>query len=285
MIQIFISGILWGTIGVFVKTLSSLGADGTLISFLRMFFALLITLTFAVKRHGRKIIITDKPTIFFCFMLGLVCNGVYNLLYSYSISANGMGVACILMYTAPVFTAAASALIFHEKFKALKVFALAMNIIGCVLTVTGGNFSAEAINISGLLAGLGTGLCYGLVAVIARLAGAKADGLIMSVYSYFAAVIFLVLFMRPDISVMINTPEIAGVGFLYGLIPTTLAYLVYYNGLRVIRDTSKVPVIASVEPVAAVMIGMTFYGEKIGTANLIGVAVVLISIIIMAKAK
>ncbi|MBQ9574033.1 MAG: EamA family transporter, partial [Synergistaceae bacterium] len=92
-------------------------------------------------------------------------------------------------------------------------------------------------------------------------------------------------FMKPDISSALNSPGILVVGFLYGLIPTSLAYLVYYNALKMIDDTSKVPVIASIEPVAAVMIGMTFYGEKIGIVNLIGIAVVLISIIIMAKSK
>ncbi|MBQ9390353.1 MAG: EamA family transporter [Synergistaceae bacterium] len=285
MIQLFTAGILWGTIGIFVKTLSSMGADGSTISFLRMFSALAVTSVLAFCKHGRKIILHDKYTIAVCLLLGLVSNGIFNILYSYSISTNGMGVASVLMYTAPVFTAIASALMFGEKFSAVKISALAMNILGCVLTVTGGNFSGSAVNFWGLLAGLGTGFCYGMAAVIGRLAGEKTDALITSVYSYLAASVFLIVFMKPDISSALNSPGILGVGFLYGLIPTSLAYLVYYNALKMIDDTSKVPVIASIEPVAAVMIGMTFYGEKIGIVNLIGIAVVLISIIIMAKSK
>ena len=74
-------------------------------------------------------------------------------------------------------------------------------------------------------------------------------------------------------------------GFLYGLIPTALAYIVYYNALKIIKDTGKVPVIASIEPVTAVLIGMTVYGEELGTANFAGVIVVLGSILIMARAK
>ncbi|MBR1657550.1 MAG: EamA family transporter [Synergistaceae bacterium] len=285
MFQLLLAGVLWGTIGIFVKTLTSLGADGALISFLRMFSALLIALAFAVMKHGRNVILHDKRTIFFCFLLGLVSNGIFNIFYSYSISANGMGIACVLMYTAPVFTAAASALIFHEKFSALKISALALNIIGCVLTVTGGNLSAESLNVTGLLAGLGTGFCYGMAAVIGRLAGEKTDSLIVCTYSYFSASIFLMVFMRPDISVAFGAPEIFGVGFLYGLIPTALAYIVYYNSLKIIKDTGKVPVIASIEPVTAVLIGMTVYGEELGTANFAGVIVVLGSILIMARAK
>ena len=118
-----------------------------------------------------------------------------------------------------------------------------------------------------------------------RLAGERADSITVSVYSYFFAFIFLVIFMKPDVNFAFSDARIMGLGFLYGLIPTALAYLVYYNALKVIHDTSKVPVIASVEPVTAVLIGTMIYNESIGAANLIGVAVVLISIIIMAKEK
>lgn len=285
MIQIFMAGLLWGTIGIFVKGLSSLGADGALISFMRMGSALIIALAIGIFMHGRKIIIHDKKTVLYCFLLGILCNGMFNISYTASIRLNGMGIACVLMYTAPVFTALGSWLIFRERFTPSKILALAVNIAGCVLTVTGGDFSGSNVSLMGILAGLGSGFGYGMAAVIGRLAGEKADSIIVSVYSYFAAALFLLIFMRPDISMAVNTPGIMGLGFLYGLIPTALAYVVYYNGLKKVNDTSKVPVVASVEPVAAVLIGSLIYNEAIGAVNLIGVAVVLISIIIMAKAK
>ena len=285
MIQLFAAGILWGFIGIFVKGLASLGADGALTSFLRMFSAFVIMLVFALFKHGRKIIIHDWKTVLFCALLGIICNGLFNIFYTSSIKINGMGIACVLMYTAPIFTAAASRLIFHERFTALKIFALALNITGCILTVTGGDFSGSNISLTGILAGLGSGFGYGMAAVFGRLAGERADSITVSVYSYFFAFIFLVIFMKPDVNFAFSDARIMGLGFLYGLIPTALAYLVYYNALKVIHDTSKVPVIASVEPVTAVLIGTMIYNESIGAANLIGVAVVLISIIIMAKEK
>ena len=285
MLPIFLSGLLWGTIGIFVKGLASLGAGGALIGFLRMFWAFVIILVVSFFKHGRNVILRDKTALLWCVLLGLLCNGLFNVFYTASIRINGMGIACVLMYTAPVFTAIASGIIFREKFSALKIFALCVNIIGCVLTVTGGNFSGANLNLIGLLAGLGSGFGYGMAAVIGRLAGERTDALTVSVYSYLAAWIFLAVFMRPDISLALENHKIMGLGFLYGLIPTALAYVVYYNGLKVIHDTSKVPVIASVEPVTAVLIGMIMYNEEIGTANFIGVAVVMISIIIMSKAK
>lgn len=286
MTGIFIAGILWGIIGIFVKELNALGADASLIGFMRMFFAFLIMLIISLIKHGRNIILKDRKTILLCALLGIVCNGLFNIFYTNSIRLNGMGIACVLMYTAPVFTAIGSRLIFHEKFSGIKIFALIMNILGCILTATGINiFHNENISLIGILAGLGSGFGYGMAAVIGKIAGEKTDALIMSVYSFFFAALFLFIFTMPDLTPAFKDLRIMGTGFLYGLIPTSFAYLVYYNGLKNIKDTSRVPVIASIEPVTAVIMGMLLYNEQIDAANFTGVAVVLVSIIIMMKAK
>ena len=282
MLLVFAAGILWGTIGLFVNELNALGASGSLISFMRMAFALVIMTAAALAKHGKGIILRDKKALFFCALIGIISNGLFNIFYTTSIRLNGMGIASVLLYTAPVFTAIASRLIFREKFSRLKVFALGLNIAGCILTVTGGDFSGGNVNVLGVLAGLGSGFGYGMAAVFGKLAGERTDALLVSVYSYMFAAIFLFVFMRPE---FVGGARVAGLGFMYALIPTALAYLVYYIALRKIRDTSRVPVIASIEPVTAIIIGTVFYGEKIGAANFIGVAVVLISIIIMIKSE
>ena len=282
MLYIFTAGILWGTIGLFVNELNALGATRAQICVIRMASAFVIMALAALFRHGRNAILTDKKALLFCALLGLVSHGLFNIFYTTSITLNGMGTACVLMYTAPVFTATASRLIFHEKFSGLKVFALGLNIAGCVLTVTGGDFSAGSINVAGLLAGLGSGFGYGMAAVFGRLAGERTSPLIMSAYSYLFAAVFLFAFMRPDLAAGV---KIWGVGMLYALIPTALAYALYYAGLCRISDTSRVPVIASVEPVTAIIIGVCLYGEQIGSANLAGVITVLVSILIMMKSE
>ena len=83
---------------------------------------------------------------------------------------------------------------------------------------------------------------------------------------------------------MLNVKFIC-VGLLYGFIPTSLAYLVYYSGIKKINpdNMSKVPVIASIEPVTAVIIGNIFYAEKIGLVNLLGIILVMLGIILAIK--
>ena len=274
---------LWGGIGLFVNELTASGAPQDIICTIRMISAFVIMSGFALAKHGKKAVLTDKKALFFCALLGIISNGLFNIFYTSSIQINGMGIACVLMYTAPVFTAISSRIIFHEKFSALKIFALMLNIAGCILTVTGGNLSLSALNLTGLLMGLGSGFGYGMAAVFGRLAGSRTDAVITSMYSYFFASIFLCVFLRPDFVPVIGNTKILGWGFLYGLIPTSLAYILYYTGIKNIPDTSRVPVIASIEPVTAVLLGMVLYGEKLSFGNLAGVIVVLVSIALTVK--
>ncbi len=284
MLLIFIAGLLWGTIGIFVNELNSLGASSALTCFLRMLFAFLIMFTFAFIKHGKNFFRIDKKTLLLCAGLGLISQGFFNICYTASIKLNGMGAACVLMYSAPVFTAIASGIFFHEKISRLKIFSLALNILGCILTVTGGNIFNNSFSLTGILAGIGTGFCYGMAAIFGKAAGEKTDSLIMSAYSYFFAALFLFIFNRPELNSSFNI-KILSTAFLFGLIPTSFAYMIYYDGIKKIKDTSRVPVIASIEPIAAVIIGMLLYNEQAGAVNFIGVAVVIFSIFMMIEAE
>ena len=75
--------------------------------------------------------------------------------------------------------------------------------------------------------------------------------------------------------------EILVWGFLYALIPTAIAYGLYYQGLQSIAESSKVPVISSVEAVVATIIGVLLYQERLSVFGLVGIALVLSSIVVM----
>ena len=57
----------------------------------------------------------------------------------------------------------------------------------------------------------------------------------------------------------------------------------HYKGLQKIRESSKVPVIASVETVVAALVGILLYHERLGVISSVGVLLVLFSILLMNK--
>ena len=199
MILIFIAGPLWGTIGIFVKQLSAMGLSPLQISLLRMFFGTLLLAVPAVLKYGPHIIVLKPKGLIWCALLGVISYGIFNLCYTRSIQINGMGTASVLMYTAPVFTALASRIIFHEKLTTRKICALILNIAGCILTVTGGELSPAAVNMTGIIFGISSGFCYGMSAVLGRLACEYSDSIRVTLNSYAYALIFMLVFADKNI--------------------------------------------------------------------------------------
>ena len=283
MLLIFLSGVLWGTIGIFEKTFAAFGAEGSISIFLRMSFAFLITFGFSLVRSREKFFHVSRRVFLACVLLGIISNGVFNIFYSNSIRLNGMAIAAVLMYTAPVFTSIASKILFGEKFSRVKILALAINILGCILTVTGGNILNPEVSLIGICCGIGSGFCYGMAPIFAKLSGDDSDPLIVSAYSFMFAAIFLAVFVPPGFGIF--EAKFLGLGFLYGLIPTALTYVLYYAGIGKLSssDMSKVPVVASIEPVTAVLIGSVIYSEQIGFVNLVGMILVISGIILSMR--
>lgn len=278
---VFTGGILWGTIGLFIQFMKYYNSSSALTSFLRMAFAFIILAVITIAKYGFYSLKIDKKQLFFCAILGLVCHGIYNVFYSIAVTLTGVTISAVLLNVAPAFTAMMSGTLFHEKITRGKVTSLVINVFGCILAATGGKIDAAILSITGILCGLGAGFCYSMTAIIGRFAGEKSNAFVISTYSYMFAAIFLFIFTKPlETPAAVNT-YILTIGFFYALIPTTIAYLFYYKGLQLITESTRVPIIASVETVIAGIIGMTVFHEKMNTMNLLGILLVMASIGLM----
>jgi len=281
--EVFIGGAIWGTIGIFVTKMSQYGADAITISLIRMVFSFAILAVITAVKYGFGAFKVNGVTLLWCAVLGIVCHGVYNVFYSIAIVKTGVTISAVLLNVAPVFTAIVSMIFYSEKITRLKALALTINVIGCVLAVTGGNISLEGLSIVGIFFGVLAGLCYGLTAIFGRAAGDRTNPFVMSTYSYLFAAVFLAIAAKPmGASMTMNAPVLIW-GFLYALIPTAIAYLIYYAGVQKVKESSRVPVYASVETVVAAVLGIAVNHEVLGAVNIIGIAVVLLSIAMMNK--
>lgn len=281
IIQVFTGGAIWGTIGIFVTKMSECGADSVTISFWRMTFSFAILALFTAVKYGIKAFKTDLKTFGTCAALGLVCHGIYNIFYSVAIVRTGVTISAVLLNVAPVFTAITACILFSERMTKFKAFAIVLNILGCILAVTGGRITVRGISVTGIIFGAAAGFCYSLTAIIGRIAGSRTNPFVMSTYSYMFAALFLFVSAKPAGAHLSFSAPIAVWGFLYALIPTAIAYLIYYSGVQKIKESSKVPVYASIETVVAAILGVLINHEQIGVCNFAGIAVVIASILMM----
>lgn len=280
IVEILIGSVLWGTIGLFVLWMNGLGASSALISFLRMAFAFIILLFMTLLLGGVRALFISRRALFFSALLGLICQGLYNVFYNRAIVEIGMTMSAVFLNTAPVCTLTAAHFLLKESLTIRKWNALLLCIAGCVLTVTDGHLSLSGFSPYGIVCGILSGMTYGMTSIFGRMAGEKTNVWAMSTYSYFFASLFL-LACDPDVLSEAGNISIAFAGFLYALIPTALAYVIYYKGVQKIRENSKVPVIASAETITASLLGALLFQETLQPLQYMGMGLIFLSILLM----
>ncbi len=281
-VMIFVAGALWGTIGLFVKLLNNIGVSSSLIAFMRLFMGFWILVPVMLCTGGVKMFKIDKNGLIQCLVLGIFAQAFFNYSYNMSIGSVGVATASILLYAAPVFVCLMSKVIFKELIGLIKIFALALNIFGCFLMVTGGNLSYITISAAGIIFGLTAAFLYSLVTIIGKIASGKVHPFTIVFYSFLFGWLTLGIISAPWKSIA----NVAGFKFWvysfgYGLIPTVGSYLLYMAGLGKKLEISRVPVIASVETVVATLIGVVVFKENLNLINVLGIILLLSSIAIM----
>ena len=282
---ILAAGALWGTIGFFATLLANLGMKAGPVAFFRVLSStVMLALVLLIKGKGLSLFRISRRGLFSCMLIGVVSQAFYNVCYMNTIEQNGMATAAVFLYTSPVYVALLSRLLFREPLTGNKILAIVMNIVGCVLTVTGGVFSEMRISPFGLVMGLLAGFTYALLPILSRTGASEENPYTAAFYGQLFGALMLFFLIHPFQNPGTEfTWQILLVLIGFGLIPSALAYIVYYGGMSRITETSKVPVIASVETVVAAVIGLVAFGQTLGAVKILGIALVLCSIAVMNR--
>lgn len=279
-IYVFVAGCLWGTMGLFINLLGNYGVSGGAVVFLRMSTAALWIVPFMLLTGGTKLFRIDGKGLLLCAILGVICQAMFNYAYTEAIGRIGVATAAVLLYTSPVFVSIMSRIFFQEAIGMRKVAGLFVNVIGCALTVTGGNFAGVTVG-DGVLIGIAAGFLYSLMTIFGTIAK-DYDTTTVTFYSFLFAAIAMGITANPwgEIASAVS-PAFFVTAFAYGLVTAVLAYFIYMKGLSMNLETSKVPVIASVETIVAAVIGFAVFREDLSLWKLAGIILVLASIGIM----
>ena len=278
---VIIAASLWGSMGLFVRKLSSIGLNAIEIVFIRSFFSFLLLLIVILIKNRKLLTIRWKDV--WCFIgTGIASLLFFNLCYFKTIILTSLSIAAILLYTAPIFVTVLSVVLFKEKFTARKFLALVVALIGCVL-VTGAYKEVGNISTYGIIVGLGSGLGYGLYSIFGRYAiERKYSPITITFYTFLFASMGALLLI--DSSHLIqNIRENRGVAsymMALVLVATIIPYIIYTKGLEQL-EASKAAIIACVEPAVATAIGIIVFREHIDVFGYVGIFCVFLSILII----
>ncbi len=230
---IILSGIVWGTMGVFVTEMEKIGFSSLQISSIRVsvatiFFALTVLFT---DKEKFKINLKD---IWLIFAMSFGCVLDLSVLYFYTISNTSLSSAAILLYTAPIWVIIISAIVFKEKITGKKLIALICAFIGCILVSNGGE--KDGMNIWFFLTGLGSGIAYGMYSILGTVALKKYHPYTVTMYAFLFASVSSWFVVKPwdSLTVVLSYPNKLSVIIwmvLVGFVTAYITYMLYTVGL------------------------------------------------------
>ena len=280
-----IAGFLWGSSGVFVRTLTAYGMDNCTIIASRMMMAaiILFIVLLVTDREKLKIRVRDLWIFAGCGIVGML--GL-NIFYNQSVRLLSLSLAAILLSTAPFFALFLSAVIFRERITLRKIGCLVMAVAGCILAsgiIESG--SGTGWSLFGILAGLASAVFFALYGVFSRFATNRGYST-FTILFYSMLMISIVLIPLTDFrrltGFIAEAPAVnSGFTLLHALCAVVLPYALYSLSL-VYMENGRVAILAGGgEPVAAFVFGIIFYHEIPTALNLLGLVVTVAALTLM----
>lgn len=274
--------VIWSTTGVLIRYLANMGLPPLVLAFWRDLFvafglavglaALSPALLRPIPRQGR----------FFLFY-GLIL-AVFNTAWTFSVVLNGAAVATVLAYSSPALTTLLSWRLYGERMSPMKLFAIALSLIGCILVSGAHDPAVWALNPAGILVGLLTGLMFAFYSLMGTETARKGLNTWSALlYAFGAASIFLLfinLFTAPASNLLWLGDTWSGWGWLFLLAvgPTIGGFGLYSYSLSFL-PAGVANLIASMEPALTAAIAFVFLGEIMTPVQWLGSALILVSVL------
>lgn len=284
-IMIILAGMLWGSMGIFVRNLNAAGLHSMEIVSLRSVVTAVVMGIFLLCYRKEMFRIRIKDI--WCFVgTGVFSIVFFNFCYFKTMTLASLSVAAVLLYTAPSFVMVMSFFLFGEKFTKTKVVALLLALAGCVL-VTGILSDTQSLTMAGIMTGLGAGLGYALYSIFCRYALERGyHTFTILFYTFLLAAIGGIPLTDWKQVADVALFDLSGVGFaiVFALVSTVLPYLLYTAGLQFVEN-GRASILASIEPVVATVFGVLLFHEKMTLMGLAGMILVLVSIVICNRKR
>lgn len=278
-VMVFLAGICWGVISVFIKGLTSFDYDSFDIMCFRSWASVVLMFIFFLMRD-RSLLKIKLRDIWMFIGTGIFSLTFFSYCYFTSIVKSGAAVAVVLLYTSPIFVMLMSAVVFKEKITLKKIVALILTFIGCVL-VAGLIGTGSRLSMGALLLGLGAGFGYALYSIFAGFAVKKYSSLTVTFYTFLFSGITLPIFRNPV--ALIGSISLQVIPWIVGtsIICTVLPYLCYTWGLGKM-EAGKAAVLVTVEPLVGAIIGILIYHEDANLFKLLGIVLIFSAVILLS---
>lgn len=272
-----ITAVMWGIMGIFVRSLSQYQFTNLEISFFRCalaggayFLFLLFTKPSALK--------IDLKGLVICLIYGAVAYSISFVSYSVSVSRIPVGVATVLMFMSPIWVAILGRFMFGEKLEKTKMITIFICLIGAVLVsnlIGGGNVKLDGI---GILAGVVNGIGVALQILLPKYFAKDYERDTLLVYGFLGAAV--VLMFGIDFSSVAGHMSGTPVGTLIwnlfgiGILCTMVANVSCVKSTQYVEATTT-SILSALEVVVGTLVGFLIFNEHMTLLQLLGAVIIV----------
>lgn len=280
-----LAGIMFGSSGIFVRTLTQNGIDPTTLLFLRFSIAI-IPILLAIFLTDRELFKIDKSDIPL-FIACAICIIGLNLCYNESMNTIPLSLAAVLLSLAPIYVIIIAYIAFGEKITSKKVICMLLAIFGCVLMTGVLENSMMNFSLFGIACGIGAGLFWAFY-LIASKKSIKNGKHIFTILLYSIIIISIALIPFTDfgqINAFVSINPLLTIVFLiiHSTFSFALPYVFSTLSLNFIDSGTSSIFMSASEPFAALLFGLLIYGEIPTLVMLCGFILTLVSMTILSR--
>ena len=211
------------------------------------------------------------------FLFGAACLGGLFSVYQGTVREGGAALAAILLYTAPIWVAVASRLIFKEALSRGKLLAIGISLAGVACISFSGSGDLGTVTPLAVMLGLGSGLLYSVHFIFTKRYLERYSPFALYGFSMVAAAMACFPFVSLDLDRVFSAwaPLL-----IVSVLCSYCAFWVYCEGLRRV-DPTKAVVLATIEPMLATFVAWWWWGEFFAPAGWVGTALVMAAVFLI----
>ena len=280
-----VSGAMWGSAGIFVRKLTALGMNSYTVVSVRVVLAVII-LAVWLGIYDKNLLKIKLKDLWIFVAGGVVGMFGLNICYNFAISELSLSLAAVLLSLSPVFVLFMAAILFKEKITSKKVICMTIAIAGCVLA-SGVLESASTMrwSVKGIIVGIIGAFFYGLYGIISKTAMERGyHAFTTTFYCLFMVMLVVIPLTNWKLVtnvVVANPIKMSVFLVIHSLCTSVLPYILYTFSIRYI-DAGMASILASGEPVAAMIFGVIFFSEIPTVLSVVGIVLVIVALALLS---
>lgn len=263
----------------------SLYADGmNAVSVLFYRYTLAAIMLGIIMLAERKSFSLTKRELGIISVLGVLFASSSQCLY-FSFNYMDAGIASTILFVYPVMVAVIMAVMFHERITLTTCLSILLALLGIALLYKGGD--GVTLSTMGVVLVLISSLTYAVYIVIVNKSSLRLSSVKLSFYVLFVGMVYILLISLTDKAYQLQPLTSLSqwmYALLLALLPTVVSLVLMVIAVHNIGSTPTA-IMGALEPLTAVVIGVTVFGEMFTARLGAGIMLILCAVILIIAGK